>query len=69
MTVYIGFSDAIYAEAYVKVHGFDIMLGIFLGRNLRPNVDLIACNQMSSWSTRRRIRYKTSASTLQRSVT
>ena len=22
-----GFSDPIYAEAYVKVHGFDIMLG------------------------------------------
>ena len=25
----IGFSDPIYAEAYVKVHGFDIMLGPF----------------------------------------
>ena len=24
---YAGFSDPIYAEAYVKVHGFDILLG------------------------------------------
>jgi len=23
-----GFSDPIYAEAYVKVHGFDILLGV-----------------------------------------
>ena len=23
-----GFSDAVYAEAYVKVHGFDILLGM-----------------------------------------
>jgi len=23
-----GFSDPIYAEAYVKVHGFDILLGM-----------------------------------------
>lgn len=23
-----GFSDPIYAEAYVKMHGFDIMLGM-----------------------------------------
>jgi hypothetical protein len=27
---YAGFSDPIYAEAYVKMHGFDIMLGMYL---------------------------------------
>lgn len=27
ITRYPGFSDPIYAEAYVKVHGFDILLG------------------------------------------
>jgi coatomer subunit beta len=26
----LGFSDPVYAEAYVKVHGFDILLGTFL---------------------------------------
>jgi coatomer subunit beta len=31
-----GFSDPIYAEAYVKVHGFDIMLGLSRG-NLGGN--------------------------------
>lgn len=24
---HVGFSDPIYAEAYVKMHGFDILLG------------------------------------------
>jgi coatomer subunit beta len=28
-----GFSDPIYAEAYVKMHGFDIMLGAY-GRRM-----------------------------------
>lgn len=27
MHIILGFSDPIYAEAYVKVHGFDILLG------------------------------------------
>ncbi len=29
-STYPGFSDPVYAEAYVKVHGFDILLGWFL---------------------------------------
>ena len=29
LNVPLGFSDPIYAEAYVKVHGFDILLGRF----------------------------------------
>ena len=31
-----GFSDPIYAEAYVKVHGFDILLGKFACRIQMP---------------------------------
>ncbi len=33
-----GFSDPIYAEAYVKVHGFDILLGEYV---FRPRIPLI----------------------------
>ena len=45
-----GFSDPIYAEAYVKVHGFDIMLGtislIFLFYSYgRLHLDVLLVNQ------------------------
>ena len=36
-----GFSDPIYAEAYVKVHGFDISLGKLLRSSLRDAADIM----------------------------
>ena len=42
----VGFSDPIYAEAYVKVHGFDILLGKSLWANLsarRSNWGIFLC--------------------------
>ena len=34
-----GFSDPIYAEAYVKVHGFDIQLGGSAKPHVMTNID------------------------------
>ena len=49
-----GFSDAVYAEAYVKVHGFDILLGMTpswqgIQENVDDNrfVDVLLVNQTS----------------------
>lgn len=62
----LGFSDHIYAEAYVKMHGFDIMLGVYTSYFLAI---LMNGTKMSFWSTRRLIRCRISVLTAQRLVT
>lgn len=48
----IGFSDPIYAEAYVKMHGFDILLGMWLLSESQSQFNNMI--QMSFWSIRLR---------------
>jgi len=50
-----GFSDPIYAEAYVKIHGFDIMLGlsyyfhiVIPYKNIKRFTDVLLVNQTSN---------------------
>jgi len=51
-----GFSDPIYAEAYVKVHGFDILLGT--GSAAGTIIGTESSTQMCFWLTKPRILYK-----------
>jgi coatomer subunit beta len=49
----IGFSDPVYAEAYVKVHGFDILLGLWgiIERSaveITPPIDVLIVNQTTT---------------------
>jgi len=41
-----GFSDPIYAEAYVKMHGFDILLGLSIFFSLPSDPDTLSIHRL-----------------------